>query len=374
MEYHEYANLLPLLEGKPFDDLCADIKANGLLEPIWIYQGKVLDGRNRLRACERIGAEIRTRPYMGSDPIACVLSLNLHRRHLNESQRGMVAARLSNLKRGDNQHSKEGTHICVPEADAAEQLSVSKRLLQTAKKVQREGSPELQAVVESGDVSLNAAVDVAELPIETQKEIVSKGKGAINQAAKQVRAKKARKRTTERVESICKDAGKLEGVYPVIYADPPWQYEYSKSQARAIENHYSTMSLDEIKALPVPAHNDAILFLWATSPKLTEALEVLGAWGFEYRTCAVWDKGKIGMGYYFRQQHELLLVGTRGDIPAPLPANRPPSVFSVARGQHSVKPDCVYKFIESMYPGLLKLEMFSNRPRKGWAAWGNQAA
>jgi N6-adenosine-specific RNA methylase IME4 len=113
--------------------------------------------------------------------------------------------------------------------------------------------------------------------------------------------------------------------------------------------------------------------MWATSPKLAEAFEVLDAWGFSYRTCAVWDKQKIGMGYYFRQQHELLLVAVRGTPPTPLPANRPASIFSYPRGEHSSKPHEVYEVIEAMYPELPKLEMFCRTPRAGWGAWGNQA-
>ena len=97
--------------------------------------------------------------------------------------------------------------------------------------------------------------------------------------------------------------------YGVVYADPPWRYDHAEAGNREIENQYPTLSLDEIKALDVPAANDCVLFLWATSPKLAEAMQVVEAWGFTYRTCAVWVKDRIGMGYYFRQRHELLLVG-----------------------------------------------------------------
>lgn len=96
--------------------------------------------------------------------------------------------------------------------------------------------------------------------------------------------------------------------YEVIYADPPWRYDFSKSNSREIENQYPTMSVDEICSLKVPTADNAVLYLWATAPKLLEALRVMDAWGFEYKTNAVWDKQIIGMGYWFRGQHELLLV------------------------------------------------------------------
>jgi N6-adenosine-specific RNA methylase IME4 len=162
---------------------------------------------------------------------------------------------------------------------------------------------------------------------------------------------------------------------PVIYADPPWQYEHVKTDNRAIENHYPTMTLEAICALPVAtiATPDAVLFLWATSPKLAEALRVVEAWGFTYRTCMAWIKPSIGMGYYVRQQHELLLIASRGDLPVPEPARRPPSVLAADRGAHSAKPDEFYMVIERMYPEYPKRELFARATRDGWQQWGNQA-
>jgi len=119
---------------------------------------------------------------------------------------------------------------------------------------------------------------------------------------------------------------------------------------------------------------DAIMFMWATSPKLLEAFDLLDAWGFNYRTCAVWDKEKIGMGYYFRQQHELLLVATSGKPGVPDPEHRPSSVFRSPRQKHSAKPECVYRFIEEAYPHHYKRELFARSKRDGWLKpWGNEA-
>ena len=165
--------------------------------------------------------------------------------------------------------------------------------------------------------------------------------------------------------------------FPTVYADPPWRYEHAISDSRRVENHYPTMELEEIKALgeDLPAADDCVLFLWATSPKLLEALEVMSAWGFLYRTCMVWDKGRIGMGRYARQRHELLLIGTRGEPGLPEPANRPESVIAIRRGEHSAKPPELRDVIDRMYPGLPKLEMFcrGSIDRENWSAWGNEA-
>src|SRR5262249_15186290 len=144
--------------------------------------------------------------------------------------------------------------------------------------------------------------------------------------------------------------------YPIILADPPWPYERPDmgGTARTIENHYPTMSLDEICALPVPdiAADDAMLFLWATAPKLYECMKVIDAWGFDYRTNMVWVKDKVGMGVYVRNQHELLLICRRGAIPQPRPGSQPSSVFHAPRLEHSRKPPNVHEILERLYPGL----------------------
>ena len=94
---------------------------------------------------------------------------------------------------------------------------------------------------------------------------------------------------------------------------------------------------------------------------------MLDAWGFEYKTNIVWVKDKIGLGYFVRNQHELPLVATRGDMPCPLPANR-----TAPRREHSRKPDEAYELIEQMYPELPKIELFARQRRNGWDAWGNE--
>jgi N6-adenosine-specific RNA methylase IME4 len=167
--------------------------------------------------------------------------------------------------------------------------------------------------------------------------------------------------------------------YQVIYADPPWRYDFSKDKTRAIENHYPTMSVEEIKALDVPSDSNAVLYLWATAPKLQEGLDVVKAWGFQYRTHAIWDKETVGMGYWFRGQHELLLVGVKGIVSPPIPTQRIASVIRQSKAAHSRKPDYVREMIGAWFPTASKLEMFARRNETNlfqqeieWDVWGNQ--
>lgn len=381
---HPIADIFPRMSAAEYAALRDDIQKNGQREPIWVWNGQIIDGRHRAQACEELGIEPASRLYEGDEStlVAFVVSLNLHRRHLDESRRAMVAGRLATLPKGTNQHAS----IEAPtQTQAADLLNVSRPSVQRAREVIEHGAPELMQAVESGRVSVSAAATIADglkEHKEQQAEIVARGEREILEAAKAIRTKKAEERRAERIEKIVEISkgnaplGQIAERYPVIYADPPWRYEHIETESRAIENQYPTMTLDEIKALDLDAIalDDCVLFMWATSPKLAEAFEVLRAWGFEYRTCAVWDKQKIGMGYYFRQQHELLLVAVRGQPMTPAPANRPSSVLSFPRGEHSAKPVEVYELIEAMYPELPKLEMFCRSPRDGWGAWGNQAA
>lgn len=163
-----------------------------------------------------------------------------------------------------------------------------------------------------------------------------------------------------------------EGVFDVIYADPPWQYDFSLSDRGDPEVHYETMTTQEICALKIPAAENAILFLWATNPKLPEALEVMAAWGFKYRSNMVWIKQHFGTGYYIRGQHELLLIGKKAEMDVPAEEDRPSSVITADKREHSRKPDEVYALIEKMYPNRHYLELFARGTREGWTSWGNE--
>jgi len=164
------------------------------------------------------------------------------------------------------------------------------------------------------------------------------------------------------------------GEFDVIYADPPWEYrDGTTDPSREIENHYSTMPLDDIKGIDVPAADDCVLYMWVTSPKVAEAVDVMRAWGFDYRTSAVWDKGSIGPGYWFRSQHEILYVGAKGSPPTPDVEARRSSVFNADRGEHSEKPEAVRTHIEQAHPEARKLEMFARDGKVGWDLWGDES-
>jgi N6-adenosine-specific RNA methylase IME4 len=195
------------------------------------------------------------------------------------------------------------------------------------------------------------------------------------------RAVEKRERRAQREAELGQRQRALPGKrYGVILADPPWRFEpYSRTTGmdRAADNHYPTSALEEIKALVVAsiAAPDCALFLWATVPMLPQALEVMAAWGFTYKSNFAWAKNRMGTGFWNRNKHELLLIGTPGHVPAPAMGTQAPSLIEAPVGRHSEKPAVFYEIIERHFPTLPKIELHARGAvaRPGWDVWGLEA-
>ena len=139
-EVHPIADIFPLLDGPAMEALIDDIRERSQQEPIWLYEGKIIDGRNRYLACQRLGHEARTKDFTGEDPIGFVLGANLHRRHLSESQRAMVAAKLANMSVGNPDfYNCTNSDNRISQGEAAKVFNVSEDSIQRARKVHNEG-------------------------------------------------------------------------------------------------------------------------------------------------------------------------------------------------------------------------------------------
>ncbi len=169
-----------MLSGKALDDFNLNVAENGLLDDIWVHDGQIIDGRNRYKACLAAGISPRYRPWNGECGTLnkFVASQNLERRHLDESQRALAAAKLATLRYGANQFT-EDTQICVPtQLEAAEMFNVSHRLVNSARKVVTRGIPELITEVEKGEMSVSHAAAIASLPQKKQKRLIRRGRDA----------------------------------------------------------------------------------------------------------------------------------------------------------------------------------------------------
>ena len=175
-----------------------------------------------------------------------------------------------------------------------------------------------------------------------------------------------------------------KGPFDIIYADPPWDYkgqlQHNGTGGRdtgGAARHYPTIKSREMAEWAIGdtlAADNALLFLWATSPHLDQAIALGTAWGFNWATVAfVWDKMKTNPGYYTLSQYELCLVMKRGKIPEERGSRSVRQSVVARRTRHSEKPDEVRKRIDQMFPSARKLEMFARKKAQGWSTWGHEA-
>jgi ParB-like chromosome segregation protein Spo0J len=205
-EFHNAAKVFPMLDADELAALATDILENGQREPITLFEGKILDGRNRYLACLQAGVEPLFTEYKGRHPIDFVISLNLKRRHLDESQRAMVAAKLANLSDGQRA-DRVASSIDLP--TAAKLLNVSESSIKRAQTVQREADPEIVRAVESGEVSVSAAAQFAKLPKEEQAEQVER---AASPADAIKAAKSSRRRQMPNNNQTALDAAEISNL------------------------------------------------------------------------------------------------------------------------------------------------------------------
>jgi N6-adenosine-specific RNA methylase IME4 len=378
-------------------ELAASMRERGLLHPIVLraQDGSgywLVAGRHRLEAAKSLGWKaIMANVVTGFDAVAAELAEideNLIRADLTPAERADHQARRKKLyeqlhpetRLGQNQHTRV-RKLCEPTdrftADAAAKTGRSERAIQ----LEAKRGAAIPNVASLAGTSLDKGEELdalAALPKESQADLIARAKDGEKVSAKAAAKKEKRAAKEAALAQATGEASKALGtkLYGVIYADPPWRFEpYSRDTGmdRAADNHYPTMTLADIKALHVPAADDAALFLWATAPMLPEALAVMAEWGFTYRSHLIWTKDRAGTGYWFRNRHELLLVGTRGKIPAPAPGENCDSVQAFDRGPHSAKPHAFAEIIEEMFPNAARLEMFARAPRLGWDTWGNEA-
>ena len=312
----------------------------------------LLDGHTRYDICTKHNIEFSTKEIYLADRNAAkewIINNQFSRRNLRPYQRIELALKLEPLLK-ERAKKNQGARTDISP------ISVESKPADTQR--------ELAKIAGVGHDTIHKGKVIAEEASDETKEQLRSGKTTVNKVYRLIKERENRKTRIDKPIPTEQ--------FSIIYADPPWQYEHSISDSRKIENQYPTMTLEDICNISVPAADDSILFLWATSPKLLEALRVMESWGFEYRTNMVWTKDKIGMGYYCRQQHELLLIGKRGNYPTPEPPNRPSSLIESPRLQHSKKPEVVYELIEKMYPEGKKIELFSRARRTNWTSWGNE--
>ena len=357
LQPHPQHTLIPKLGRQDFAAFRLDIGRRGLLVPLEITPSlEILDGHLRLRAALELGLEsVPVRIVEAADELEYMVLAALQRRQLDAGQRAALALELEQYQQ------------TAAEAKARQRANLKQNAQPEGAGLPPRGKTR-DLVAGWAHVSPRTAQDA--ITVQTADpdlfDEVKRGAISVDRAARQVRQR-------QRDAKLAQAPPLPDGLFDLIYADPPWRLPGQRDSSRAIENHYPTLPLDEIKALTVPAAGQALLYLWAVNSFLPQALEVIDAWGFTYATNYAWVKDRWGLGHWNRTQHELLLVATRGEVSPPAEGRRASSVIHAARRRHSQKPAELYELLERLHPQTSRLELFARQSRPGWTAWGNEA-
>jgi N6-adenosine-specific RNA methylase IME4 len=379
------------LRREKVDEIAESVAAQGLLQPIVVRpRGPtnfwLVAGRHRLEAERQCGHDLISAVICdGLDADQALLAEideNLVRADLSPAERALHVERRKEIYerlhpetkhgatgRGGKSSQNENSFV----ADIAEKTGKGRSTI--ARDVTR--ARKIVVLRDIAGTSLDQGDELdalAKLPEAEQRKLAEQAKAGEQVTAKHV-AQSLRRASREQelaAATVAASQALGEKVYGVIYADPPWKFVTGFTNTSVADNYYPCMPTEQIKTLKVPAATDCVLFLWATVPMLDQAIEVMKAWGFTYKSAVIWEKDRSGTGYWTLNTVEILLIGTRGSILAPSPGEQPPQVIKAPRGRHSEKPVAFAQMIERLYQNVPKIEMFARERRPGWDVWGNE--
>lgn len=363
----EFKSLIPPLSQEEYSALEQSILNEGCRDAIVTWNGVIIDGHNRYEICTRNNVPFKTVGYSfkdRDDAKEWMILNQFARRNINAYQRSVLALK---LKPVIAEKAKEN------ESRGGQGYQKSENPIHTAK--------QLAGIAGVSHDTINKVEHIEAIADESTKEALRRGDISVNKAYYNVKLEQRKAEQAAKTAEYA-ERPKTDGIidiytttkkYRVLYADPPWSYndKMDSPNLGGAVKHYPTMSTNEICELPIPAEDNAVLFLWVTSPLLEDSFKVIKAWGFKYKTSFIWDKVAHSMGHYNSVRHEFLLICTRGSCTPDVPKLLD-SVVSIERTEHSVKPDEFREIIDTLYPIGNRLELFARRPAKGWDVWGNE--
>ncbi len=377
--------LLPPLSPDDYAALEADIIARGVLVPVeYDEAGNILDGHHRVQICESLGLvdwpRFVRKGLSEDEKRAHARALNLSRRHLTSAQKREII-----------------------EAQLRETPSISSRAIaarfgvdhKTVSGVRRRLEQGGEIPHQSDVIGRDGVKQPIARPIRTMFLPDAANVGEAKKVAKAIRDREmaTRRQVKTGIINAIADRGRMtagelpRAAFPVGYADPPWEQQaWSDETGQDKGLMYPAMPLDEIKALCAgeasPFTADAILYLWVTTNRLDDGIDVLRAWGFDFVSAITWDKVHIGMGRWVRDRTEHLLIGKRGNFPGLIPGTQTESLYAEPRTKHSRKPVWFAEQIDRLFPDMRKLELFQRRESLAdgdvrlngqWSFWGFEA-
>lgn len=383
-EIHPAADEFPMLDESRLADLVKDIREHGQREPIKLLDGKVLDGRNRLKACEQLGVEPQTISMPSdTDPWAYVWSLNGERRDLVAVQRYAIWDSCAEHSRAWQAKQRE-IHDAANKA-RAEKAKAGKVGRAAAKAREFSGTttcgptnlkqPNRQTATAKAKASNTnrGAVETWERIKRADSELAQKVKQGEVPASRAVQEIRRREKKQELEQIAAKEVEAPTGVYDVIVIDPPWPMQKINRDCRPnqVAFDYPTMTIKEIAGLNLPAAENCHLFAWTTQKFLPDALACVKGWGFKYTLCMVWHKPGGPQPYGLPQYNCEFVVYARRGVPEFIDTTAFPTCFSAPRGSHSEKPEQFYELLRRVTAGR-RLDMFNRRKIEGFAGWGNE--
>lgn len=405
--FHPACLALPKMADDEYLALRVSISAGyDANKPIELFDGQILDGRHRFLACQDEGIEPSFTTLAGINPFDYVRKVHEGRRSwLNGVQKALVIGGLLEMAGAfeeEQQRIRDEANRKRAEAASAGMVG---RAAAKAKEEPTLVSPQPEGGLNEPEPSPTAepAQPIRDRKAERERETTTAKAKAIGTSRANVERAEAIRRASpdiarkvetgemtpteaqrqiKKAQVSDKVAAIPPGKYRVIYADPPWKYNDTQGGSisesyGAAEKHYPSMSLSELSSLPIPelSQEDAVLFLWATSPLLPDAIKLGNAWGFKYKAAFIWDKVKHNMGHYNSVRHELLLICTKGSC-TPDVMKLFDSVQVIERtDKHSEKPEEFRAIIDTLYPHGPRIELFRRGDApEGWMVWGNEVA
>ena len=369
---NEFYNLIPPLSLEELNSLEASLKHEGCRDPLVVWNNTIIDGHHRYAICNKYGISFDVVEKTGLetelDVKLWMVNNQFSRRNLPTETRLALAYRFKEL---EAEKAKERQLANLKQFSKKEEAAETSHLTDSLPVGLREENKgkTLEIIAHKAGVSRATAEQydtIQRKGTEEQKAEVAEGKSSIKKVYTKIQK-------AERLEKN-KVAEWPKGKYRVIYADPPWQYGDERSGFGGAIDHYNTMTMEELKAMPVASlsEDNAVLFLWGTAPLLPEAVELINAWGFKYKTNIVWDKVRANLGNYTSVRHEHLFIATKGSG-VPDNTTRVDSVQVVERvGRHSEKPEEFRNIIDTLYTYGNKLELFARKSVEGWEVFGNE--
>ena len=383
LSVHPAANEFPMLSEDRLRELADDITNNGQREAIKLFDGMVIDGRNRYAACVLAGIEPRTETLPdGIDPWAYVWSLNGQRRDITADQRYLIwksCSEQSAAWQAQQQRIQDEANRKRSEAQAGITKDEIKERPATS----------------SGDTLRNHAAEQASKSASAKAAASHTNRGAVERMdqlarerpdlAEQVKAgalpgaaairEMKREAVVQRLEDIgAKEAKAASGIYDVIVIDPPWQMEKIERDERPNQSEFDYPTMDEaaLSGLEIPTADDCHIWVWATHKHLPMALRLIDVWGFKYVCTFVWHKPGGFQPFGLPQYNCEFAIYCRKGTPQFIDFKAFPVCFNAPRGAHSAKPVEFYDIVRRVTAGR-RLDMFNRSLIDGFDGWGNEA-